>query len=117
MRKGGLVALHIGLVGLTVHIGRQGDLAMLDGQLVQINRGFDDSQPICQHLKHRYRRAMKMRYPRLDHAAQRGASCVRAIQLQHSVETLVSTYVGALENEESVGNTKIDRFLSGESDE
>ena len=40
-----------------------------------------------------------------------------ARRLGHSVETLVSTYVGALENEESVGNTKIDRFLSGESDE
>ena len=40
-----------------------------------------------------------------------------ARRLGHSVETLVSTYVGALENEESVGNTKIDRFLSGETDE
>jgi hypothetical protein len=40
-----------------------------------------------------------------------------ARRLGHSVETLVSTYVGALENEEAVGNTKIDLFLSGESDD
>jgi integrase len=36
-----------------------------------------------------------------------------ARRLGHSVETLVSTYVGALENEEAVGNAKVERFLSG----
>ena len=36
-----------------------------------------------------------------------------ARRLGHSVDTLVSTYVGALENEEAVGNAKVERFLNG----
>ncbi len=39
-----------------------------------------------------------------------------ARRLGHSVETLVANYVGALNDEESVGNTKVERFLDGMSD-
>ena len=34
-----------------------------------------------------------------------------ARRLGHSVETLVSTYVGALDDEEQVGNQRIDSIL------
>ena len=37
-----------------------------------------------------------------------------ARRLVHSVETLVSTYVGALEDEERVGNKRIDAVLAVE---
>ena len=36
-----------------------------------------------------------------------------ARRLGHSVDTLVSTYVGALDNEEAAGNAKVERFLNG----
>lgn len=36
-----------------------------------------------------------------------------ARRLGHSVDTLVSTYVGALDNEEAAGNAKVERFLAG----
>ena len=39
-----------------------------------------------------------------------------ARRLGHSVDTLVANYVGALQDEESVGNVKIERFLDGTSD-
>jgi hypothetical protein len=35
--------------------------------------------------------------------------------LGHSVDTLVKTYVGALDDEEVVGNARIERFLDGSS--
>ena len=35
-----------------------------------------------------------------------------ARRLGHSVETLVSTYVGALDDEEQVGNQRIDLILA-----
>ena len=37
-----------------------------------------------------------------------------ARRLGHSVETLVSTYVGAMEADEEVGNTRIDLVLDEE---
>jgi integrase len=40
-----------------------------------------------------------------------------ARRLGHSVDTLVSHYVGALQDEEDVGNAKIERFLDGGRDE
>jgi integrase len=39
-----------------------------------------------------------------------------ARRLGHSVDTLVTNYVGALQDEEEVGNLKIERFLDGSSD-
>ena len=38
-----------------------------------------------------------------------------AKRLGHSVDSLVKTYVGALDDEEVVGNVKIERFLDGSS--
>jgi integrase len=40
-----------------------------------------------------------------------------ARRLGHSVDTLVSHYVGALQDEEDAGNAKIERFLDGARDE
>ena len=37
-----------------------------------------------------------------------------ARRLGHSVETLVSTYVGALDDEEHIVNQRIDTYLMGE---
>jgi hypothetical protein len=34
-----------------------------------------------------------------------------AVQLGHSVETLVSTYVGALDDEEHIANLRVDTIL------
>lgn len=45
-------------------------------------------------------------------ATCRGALAETARRLAHSVETLVSTYVGALDDEEHVANLRVDTILS-----
>lgn len=40
---------------------------------------------------------------------------VTARRLRHSVETLVSTYVGALDDEEHTANQRIDTYLATEA--
>ena len=40
-----------------------------------------------------------------------------ARRLGHSVETLVSTYVGALQDDETIGNAKIESFLNEQTPE